>query len=71
MYFLQRKTLLSDCQYDFRHRSSTQDALLSITRDWYENLSTTHQIAAVFFDIMKALDSVPITNCFRFSQILE
>ena len=60
MYFLQRKTLLSDCQYDFRHRSSTQDALLSITRDWYENLSTNHQVAAVFFDIMKALETPPM-----------
>ena len=57
--FLLRNNLLADCQYDLRPKSSTQDALLTITRDWHEKLSTNRQVAAVFFDIRKAFDSVP------------
>ena len=56
MEFLHKNNLPSDCQYGFRPRSSTQDALLTITRDWHEYLSTNHQVAA---DIKKAFDSVP------------
>lgn len=59
MDFLLKNHLLSDCQYGFRPRSSTQDALLTITRDWHNNLCTNRQVAAVFFDIKKAFDSVP------------
>ena len=59
MDFLLKNSVLSDCQYGFRPKSSTQDALLTITRDWHEYLSTNHQVAAVFFDIKKAFDSVP------------
>ena len=59
MEFLHKNNLLSDCQYGFRTRSSIQDALLIITRNWHEYLSTNHQVAAVFFDIKKAFDSVP------------
>ena len=59
MEFLHKNNLLSDCQYGFRPRSSTQDTLLTITRDWHEYLSTNHQVAAVFFDIKKAFNSVP------------
>ena len=59
MDFLLRNNLLSDCQFGFRPRSSTQDALLTITRDWHQSLSTNRQVAAVFFDIKKAFDSVP------------
>ena len=59
MEFLHKNNLLSDCQYGFRPRSSTQDALLTITRDWHEYLSTNHQVAAVFFDIKKVFNSVP------------
>ena len=59
MDFLLHNNLLSDCQFGFRPRSSTQDALLTITRDWHQSLSTHRQVAAVFFDIRKAFDSVP------------
>ena len=59
MDFLLEHSLLSDCQYGFRPKSSTQDALLTITRDWHQSLSTGRQVAAVFFDIKKAFDSVP------------
>ena len=59
MDFLLKHNLLSDCQFGFRPRSSTQDALLTITRDWHQFLSTHRQVAAVFFDVKKAFDSVP------------
>ena len=59
MEFLLQNKLLSDCQFGFRPKSSTQDALLTITRDWHQQLSTSRQVAAVFFDIRKAFDSVP------------
>lgn len=59
MDFLTKHNLLSECQFGFRPRSSTQDALLTITRDWHQCLTTHHQVAAVFFDIRKAFDSVP------------
>ena len=59
MDFLLRNNLLADCQYGFRPKSSTQDALLTITRDWHQQLSTNRQVAAVFFEIRKAFDSVP------------
>ena len=60
--FLLEHNLLSDCQYGFRPKSSTLDALLTITRDWHQSLSTGRQVAAVFFDIKKAFDSVPHSN---------
>ena len=59
MDFLTKHNLLSECQFGFRPRSSTQDALLTITRDWHQCLTTHRQVAAVFFDIRKAFDSVP------------
>ena len=59
MDFLTEHNLLSDCQFGFRPRSSTQDALLTITKDWHQCLTTHRQVAAVFFDIRKAFDSVP------------
>ena len=60
--FLLEHNLLLDCQYGFRPKSSTLDALLTITRDWHQSLSTGRQVAAVFFDIKKAFDSVPHSN---------
>ena len=39
-------------------RSSTQEALLSVTRNWFQLLSKHHQVACVFFDVKKAFDSV-------------
>ena len=62
MDFLLCNNLLSDCQYGFRPKSSTQDTLLTITRDWHQFQSTSRQMGAVFFDIKKAFDSVPHNN---------
>ena len=59
MDFLLHNKLLSDHQFGFRPRFSTQDALLTATRDWHQSLTTHKQVAAVFFDVKKAFDSVP------------
>ena len=42
MDFLLRNKLLSDRQFGFRPKSSTQDALLTVSRDWHQSL-TSHQ----------------------------
>ncbi len=51
--------LLPNCQFGFRPQSSTQEALLSVTHQWHELLTTHKHVSAVFFDIKKAFDSVP------------
>ena len=43
--------LLSKWQFGFRSGSSTQEALLSVTNDWHQYLSKSHQGGAVFSDI--------------------
>ena len=57
--FLYDHNLLSRIQFGFRSRSSTQEALLSVTNTWYSMLSKHKQVAAVFLDVKKAFDSVP------------
>ena len=57
--FIFSNNLLSTCQFGFRPRSSTQEALLSVTRNWFQLLSEHRQVACVFFDVKKAFDSVP------------
>ena len=57
--FIYSNNLLSSCQFGFRPRSSTQEALLSVTRKWFQLLSKHRQVACVFFDVKKAFDSVP------------
>ena len=57
--FLYSNSLLSNCQFGFRPQSFTQEALLSVTRSWFNLLSKHRQVACVFFDVKKAFDSVP------------
>ena len=57
--FLYSNGLLSDCQFGFRPRSSTQEALLAVSDFWHKSLCKHNQVAAVFIDIRKAFDSVP------------
>ena len=57
--FLYANSLLSNCQFGFRPRSSTQEALLSVTRSWFNFLAKHCQVGCVFFDMKKAFDSVP------------
>ena len=57
--FLYANGLLSNCQFGFRPRSSTQEALLHVTNTWHNQLTSNRQVAAVFFDVKKAFDSIP------------
>ena len=43
----------------FRPSSSTQEALISATTDWHKLLDSKANVAAVFFDLSKAFDSIP------------
>ncbi len=50
---------LSDLQYGFRPGSSTQEAVLAVTRDWHKVLEGNGSVVCVFFDLSKAFDSLP------------
>ncbi len=50
---LSKHDLLSNVQFGFRPRASTQEALLSVTNTWH-SLLTKHSL-----DVKKAFDSVP------------
>ena len=63
--FLYSNKLLSNCQFGFRPRSFTQEALLSATHCWYQLLSSHRQVAAVFIDVKKAFDLSHITISFH------
>ena len=58
-FFIYSNNLMSNCQFGFRPKSSTQEALLSVTHSWHQLLTNHQQVAAVFFDVRKAFDSVP------------
>ena len=60
--YLKVNRLLANCQFGFRKGSSTQEALLKVINDWHQLLSSNKHVAAVFFDVRKAFDSVPHTN---------
>ena len=51
--------LISDKQFGFRPGSSTQEAILSATRDWHETMERKESVACIFFDLSKAFDSLP------------
>lgn len=53
--FLYSNSLLSNCQFGFKPRSSTQEALLSVIRSWFDLLSKHRQDACVFFEVKRAL----------------
>ncbi len=50
---------LSDRQFGFRPQSSTQEALLSLTKGWHEVMDSGGSVLCVFLDLAKAFDSVP------------
>ena len=56
---LQSNSLLSRCQFGFRPLSSTQEAIISATSDWHKLLDSKANVAAVFFDLSKAFDTIP------------
>ena len=56
--------LLSSCQYGFRPRSSTQEALLSVTNDWHLMLSKNRKVASIFFDVKRLSIQSPMTSLY-------
>ena len=50
---------LSPKQFGFRPGSSTQEAVLAATKDWFEALERRESVACVFLDMAKAFDSLP------------
>ena len=58
-------SLLSNSQFGFRPCSSTQEALIAATTSWHRYLDAKQSVAAVFFNLSKAFDSVPHSGIFR------
>lgn len=58
MSYILSNNILSSHQFGFRPGSSTQEALLYATNDWYGHLDHGHPVASVFFDLSKAFDKV-------------
>ena len=58
--YLLSNSLLSRSQFGFQPSSSTQEALISATTDWHKLLDSKANVAAVFFDLSKAFDSIPL-----------
>ena len=54
-----KESIISDSQFGFRPNSSTQEALLSMTRFWHNTMEAGGSNICVFLDLAKAFDSVP------------
>lgn len=67
--YLTTNKLLSSRQFGFRPASSTQEALLAVTKDWSSSLDKGTSVAAVFFDLSKAFDKVP--HCQLLSSLID
>ena len=50
---------ISTKQWGFLPGRSTTDAVLSAAHDWHQTLDSGSEVCAIFFDLQKALDSVP------------
>ena len=57
--FLLKHSRISRFQFGFRPNSSTQEALLHLSNEWHQQLDSGNQVAAIFFDLSKAFDTVP------------
>ena len=56
---LESNNTISDAQFGFRPRYSTESALLSVTNSWFSTLYLNNSVCAIFLDLKKAFDSVP------------
>ncbi|GAU96980.1 hypothetical protein RvY_08343 [Ramazzottius varieornatus] len=57
--FLDRNKLLSDTQYGFRRRRSTEMQLLQMSHQWSQALLERQEVDAIFLDCTKAFDRLP------------
>ena len=58
MEYLETYQLLSECQADFRKRSSTVTSLLTNTNQWYINMDKGLLNSIIFLYLKKAFDCV-------------
>lgn len=56
--FLTRYSLLSDKQFGFRDKRSTEDAIVKLTSYLYEHLDKSRPSLCIFVDLSKAFDTV-------------
>ena len=56
--FLQKHKFLSDCQFGFREKLNTEDALIQLLNQVYSALNVSDESAVNFIDIKKAFDTV-------------
>ena len=56
--FLDQHNYFSSCQFGFRCKRSTEDALIALMNPLHEGLNKTNSVAALFVDICKAFDMV-------------
>lgn len=56
--YINKFNLLSDSQYGFREKMSTEDALLTLTSKLYSTLNEGKPSLCVFLDLSKAFDTV-------------
>jgi len=59
---LSRHSILIDQQHSFRSRRSCETQLISAINDSAETLNCSVQVDAIFLDISKAFDTVPLEN---------
>jgi len=68
---LARNHPLSNFQWGFQSGKSTETALLATTNEWFTHLEARKDICAIFFDLQKAFNSVPIVlswlNCIHWT----
>ena len=63
---LESNNTISDAQFGFRPRYSTESALLSVTNSWFSTLDLNNSVCAIILDLKKTFDSVPhkpLLNC--------
>ncbi|CAK1600921.1 unnamed protein product [Parnassius mnemosyne] len=58
--YLEKHNLLSHCQYGFRPKRSTQDAVHELTDFIVTNLDSKKKVVAIFLDLAKAFDTVSV-----------
>ena len=56
--FLQKNNLLSNCQFGFRKKLSTLDAIIDMTQYVYDSLDRNKTVVSFFLDFSKAFDCV-------------
>lgn len=59
MSFLEKENIISDNQYGFQAKKSTNDAVIHLNKIIYDNFNENKKSLAVFMDLSKAFDTIP------------